>query len=532
MQKHTARISVYLLPCILAFALFMTPARTETLHRVITETNVKIPMRDGVRLSANIFRPDSPGEFPALLMRTPYGKGGPKNAEGIYFAGQGYAVIVQDTRGRFDSEGIFDAMQPEAEDGYDTQEWIGSQPWCNSKIGTFGGSYVGFTQWMPAPLGSSYLKTMMPMVTFSNLYESLYEGGAFRLRLMSMWSIGVTAPYAFNAPGMIARLDSINLSLPLIEQDRMAGWRVSFLRDWIAHPEQDLYWKRTSVEDYSDITASVYNIGGWFDLLLGGTLRNFAAMTSKAIPPEVRSKQKLLIGPWVHGLSKDGKTGELDFGKESVMSGEMLRDLTRRWFDSELKSVNTGIWKEDPVKIFVMGENIWRTEKEWPLARTRYTPFYLHSDGNAATLNGSGSLDTETPNMEKADQFVYDPANPVPSALPGFFDPFTCGPRDQREIEKRQDVLVYSTKPLERKVEVTGPVRAVLYAASSAAGPGPGPRSSARRLPAPTGSVARGGARGQVDLTFIRTGPAGFGLSRVVQWGHIDTSYGGEPDST
>lgn len=441
---------------------------SDTLYQVKEELDVKVVMRDGIRLSTNIYRPDSPEKFPALLMRTPYGNGGTGNKEAHVYAQHGYAVVIQDTRGRFESEGIFDAMQAEALDGYDTQQWLGTQPWCNGKIGTFGGSYVGYTQWMPAQFQSPYLVTMFPMVTFADLHDMVYQGGALRLRLFTMWSFSMTAPYTADLIKLTKQLDSINFSLPLLEQDKLAGWRVSFMRDWMQHPEHDLYWDRTSVKNdgFTKIKASAYNLGGWFDICLDGTLKNFTAMTSSTINPEIRKKQKLLIGPWVHGMSKDGKVGDLDFGKESLID---LGALMMRWFDSQLKEIPNGIMDEDPVKIFVMGKNVWRTEKEWPLARTQYRKYFFYSKGKANTLNGDGSLNQILPGNEAPDKFIYDPGNPVSSIAGNVsFNPFTFGPCDQKTIENRNDVLVYSTPPLEKSIEVTGPVKVILYASSSA----------------------------------------------------------------
>ena len=275
---------------------------SQPVYQVIEELDVKVSMRDGIRLSTNIYRPDAPDKFPVMLMRTPYGNGGKGNGDGHFYAQRGYVVIVQDTRGRYESEGLFDAFRHEASDGYDTQQWVGEQPWCNGKIGTFGGSYVGFTQWMPAPFQSPYLITMVPAVTFSNVHDIVYQDGAFRLALFSPWSFEMTRPYNVD-PGFIGNLtDSILMTLPLMEQDKCLGWKIPFLRDWLAHPQHDRYWDKTSGADdgYKKIKVSVYNIGGWFDIVLGGTLENFKRMTGPTIAPEIRAKQKLLIGPWRH----------------------------------------------------------------------------------------------------------------------------------------------------------------------------------------------------------------------------------------
>jgi uncharacterized protein len=427
-------------------------------YRVIEELDVKIPMHDGVRLSANIYRPDAAGKFPVLLMRTPYGNGGAGNAEANYGASRGYVVVIQDTRGRYESEGIFDAMQPEALDGYDTQQWIGNQSWCNGKIGTFGGSYVGFTQWMPAPLRSPYLVSMFPVVTFSDLHDVVYQDGAFRLDLFGPWSFEMTHPYTVKLDSLMKQTDKIMMTLPLIDQDKVLGWKIPFLRDWLSHPEHDRYWDRTSVgEGYSNITASVYAIGGWYDILLKGTINNYLKMTGSGIAPEIRKKQKLQIGPWVHDEGKR-KVGELDFGEEAVLdeSGLMLR-----WFDNQLKGIDNGIMKEPPVKIFVMGENKWRFENEWPLARTQFRNYYFHGRGMANSRTGDGYLDVKLPGKEPADKFIYDPADPV-RTVGGM------GPYDQQQVEMRKDILVYSTPPLKEDIEVTGPVNAVVYASSTA----------------------------------------------------------------
>ncbi len=431
---------------------------SEASYQVTEELDVKVTMRDGVRLSTNIYRPEADGRFPVLLARSPYGNGGAGNRDAHYFASRGYVVVVQDTRGRYESEGIFDAFQSEAPDGFDTQQWIGKQSWCNGKIGTFGGSYVGFTQWMPAALQPPYLVTMLPTVTFSDFHDVVYQNGAFRLDLFTPWSIEMTHPYSVTYGYVAERMDSVLMSLPLIEQDRAMGWRISFLRDWLSHPAHDLYWDRTSVGDaYVRIGASVCNIGGWYDILLEGTINNYLKMTAPEIDPEIRKKQRLLIGPWIHSMGKR-EVGELDFGEEAVFNSAGFR---LRWFDSQLKGMDNGVMEEPPVRIFVMGINQWRFENEWPLARTDYRKYYFHSKGNANTLDGDGKLDTKPLKKESPDQYVYDPADPVPTIG-------TMGPYDMRSVEERQDVLVYTGPPLQKALEVTGPVKAVIYASSSA----------------------------------------------------------------
>ena len=251
------------IPLILIWTAVLIPGHTlsqnvsQDSYQVMEELDVKVTMRDGVEISTNIYRPDAGGTFPVLLARSPYGNGGEGNRDAHFFASRGYAVVIQDTRGRAESEGIFNAFQPEALDGYDTQQWKGGQAWCNGKIGTFGGSYVGFTQWMPAQFQSPYLETMIPTVTFSDLHDVVYQNGAFRLDLFTPWSIEMTRPYNLKYSDLAAKMDSVLMTLPLIEQDRAMGWRISFLRDWLSHPEHDLFWNKTSTDDYNNIRTSV-----------------------------------------------------------------------------------------------------------------------------------------------------------------------------------------------------------------------------------------------------------------------------------
>ncbi len=425
---------------------------------VIEELDVKVSMRDGVRLSTNIYRPKGSGRYPVLLTRSPYGNGSKGSRFVHSFVKRGYIVVAQDTRGRYESEGIFDALQSEALDGYDTQQWVGEQPWCNGRIGTYGGSYVGYTQWIPAPLQNPYLVTMIPVVTFSDFHDMVYQNGAFRLDLWGLWSYEMTTPYKVVLDSIIKCPNDILMTLPLIDQDKSLGWKVPFLRDWLLHPEHDRYWDRTSVgEGYSKIKASAYNVGGWYDILLKGTINNYIKMTDPSIDPEIRKKQKILIGPWVHDAGKR-KVGELDFGESAELNET---ELMFRWFDNQLKGIDNGADTEPPVKIFVMGDNQWRFENEWPLARTDYQKYYFHSQGNANTLSGDGSMDTKLTDDKFVDKYIYDPEDPVKTFK-------SMGPYDQRQVEARNDVLVYNTGPLKDDMEVTGPVHAVIYASSSA----------------------------------------------------------------
>ncbi len=413
---------------------------------------VMVTMRDGVRLSANIYKPAGGGTHPVILRRTPYGSGDSANADGLFFARNGYIFISQDTRGRYGSEGIFDAFRYEKQDGEDMHRWIAQQTWFNGQLATQGGSYVGFSQWMPAPT-SKHLKAMFTWVSFSSLYEALYHQGAFYLDFAANWSRDMTRPYQVTS-GL--PMDSLLRSRPAIAHDSLWGWRTPFLRDWILHPEKDDFWNKTQIDNaHRPIAASVYCLGGWFDLFLKSTIQDYLKLTS--IKKRKNQRHKLVIGPWQH-VPGQMKAGALDFGSEALID---LRQLQLEWFDTALKR-KAFADTLPPVRIFVMGKNEWRYENEWPLARTRYTPYFLGSTSGANSSAGDGTLgEKETSIHAGQDSYIYNPDQPV-------YMPHTTGPYDQSEVEKRSDVLVYTTPVLEKDTEVTGPVKMILYATTDA----------------------------------------------------------------
>lgn len=430
--------------------------------------DVPVPMRDGVNLSADIYLPDAPGSFPAVLYRTPYDNSVQEHVDrGIFYAREGYAYITQDCRGRYDSEGTFYAYTADAEDGFDTQEWVGSRPWCNGKVGTVGASYGGHTQWMPAPLGSEYLKAMVPRVAASDLWiEDTYVRGVFRLALGLFWGLRNDGRVKQNAD--VHDWDRVFRGLPVIEADRQSGRDVKFYQDWVKHSSYDDYWRKISnLDSYPKIGVPVLHMGGWFDAYTGGALINFNGMLQQGKTQEARKGQKIIIGPWKHALSESTKLGQLDFGPQSLVD---LDALELRWFDHWLKGIDNGITDEPPIQLFVMGENVWRDEHEWPLARTRYENYYLHGGGGAHWLMSDGSLSHDEPDDEPVDSYVYDPDNPVPTSGGTFhYDTvMKVGPWDQRPVEGRQDVLVYTGPPLKEDTEVTGTIVLKLHAASSA----------------------------------------------------------------
>ncbi len=426
----------------------------------VFEADVKTPMRDGVNLAANVFRPKGDGPFPVILMRTPYGKPDDKWDDAKRYTAAGYAMVVQDCRGRGKSEGVWDPFRYDVQDGYDTQEWIGHQPWCNGSIGTSGGSYVGWTQWAPAPKSSRYLKAMVPVVPFANTYDLAYTGGAFQLALLMGWGTAVGGISL--APD---KLQEAFRHLPLRTFTEQFDKKVPYLDDWVTHYTYDDYWKARGIDHrYADITVPILNIGGWYDIFSKVTLDLVTQVRAASTNREVRRNQFVVIGPWTHGVGAK-QVGELDFGTDAGLD---LGGLQFKWFQYWLKGRETGIQDWPAYYLFVMGENRWRGENEWPLKRTRFTSFFLHGAGHAATLKGDGLLNSTEPGEEPSDQFTYDGSNPVPSVGGNNLVGASAGPMDQAGVEERADVLVYSTAPLEQDTELTGPVKLILWAASSA----------------------------------------------------------------
>ena len=439
-------------------------------YEVEVRTEVKIPMRDGVELSANIFLPKAEGKYPVILIRSPYGKGDAKYGDGLFYAGRGYVVVSQDCRGKGTSQGVWEPFVNERNDGKDTQQWLLEQSWCNGSIGTAGGSYVGFTQWISAPNAGDYLKAMFPVVPLVDTYgDGVYIDGALNLALMMGWGSLVAIK-----PGEQVTMftwkqqdwDKAFRTLPLNEWDRAIGRKVQYLRDWVAHPHFEDYWAARGVRNqWQNITVPIYAVDGWYDIFSRSVFEHINAVMKMSRSQDARKNQHLIMGPWGHGISRDGKVGELNFGKESVIN---LRELQTKWFDYWLKGDKTGADTWPAFRIFVMGRNQWRDERRWPLERTQYTPYYFHGEGAANTAEGDGRLSTAKPGPEPVDEFVYDPNDPVPTAGGCNLVGCPAGPRDQSQVEKRNDVLVFTSEALKNELEATGPVKVVLYAASTA----------------------------------------------------------------
>ena len=425
-------------------------------------TEVMVPMRDGVRLSTHVFRMRAnSGPAPVLLVRTPYGKGADLLPGYHVFLESGYVVVVQDVRGRFGSEGYFRPPEQERNDGYDTLNWIAAQPWSNGRIGMLGGSYLGIVQWQAALSGNPHLKAIFPVVSGADDYRDRFysAGGAMKLGHRLSWMADNLRAPGFERPS----LERYIRQLPLRTIDRAAtGRTVDFFQRALDHPSYDAYWRRLSTrEQLARISIPVFLMGGWYDNFVTSDLDAFAELTKRS------KTHRIVVGPWAHSMS--APFPKVSFGPEAASP---VRRYQREWFDHWVKpSQPRGDFPHAPVRIFVMGANRWREEREWPLARTRYIPLYLASRGNANTASGNGSLLAEPQRAEMEDEFTYDPRNPVPTAGGAVCcNPriIPWGPMDQRRIEERPDVLVFTSPVLKRDVEVTGQIRVVLYVATSA----------------------------------------------------------------
>lgn len=452
------------------------------IYEVTAEKNVPATMRDGVILRADIYRPDTEGRFPALLRRTPYSKNVPGSIDGFRrLSALGYVVVVQDTRGRYTSDGVA-SPHDEADDGYDTVEWAASLPYVDGKVGMFGGSYLATTQLMAASRTPPHLTAILPSSSYASRYDMVYQGGAFYLSDGLGWNLGQAADVRRREEGASFEerdgpigmtpeerqllqerwLSHIPLlTVPAPDLSRLApGYR------WmLEHPSYDDFWTTFDIgARHAEFETPALHITGWYDTLLPGSLANFAGLRANARTERARSGQRLVIGPWTHSRPTPESTsiGGVDYGLDAGMDyqGELVR-----WFDYWLKSTGPSPLDVAPVRLFVMGENRWRDEEAWPLARAQPTRVYLHSGGSANTSEGDGVLSFEAPRAETPDHYTYDPLDPVPT---GAMAGYSRAPFDPSEIERRADVLVYTSDPLDEELEVTGPIELVLWVASSA----------------------------------------------------------------
>jgi len=424
----------------------------------------RVPARDGISLSADVYVARGARSLPTIVQWTPYESTRERFiAWGVWFARRGYAAVVVDVRGRYESGGEFYAWAKDGEDAHDTLTWVAEQPWSNGRVGTWGRSYGALVQWQLAHLGHPNLECVAPQVIHDDYFwDGYWTGGAFQLALTlgaaALWSSAlslITGPSARD----IVLSDSIFRHLPLIDLDEhVIGRRVDYWRDWWEHQTNDAWWHRFHHRP-DELQVPIFQQGGWFDPYCGSHLRTFAAVGD-------RLPNRVLMGPWSHEEEVETFSGDVDLGPQSVT---VIREHELAFYDRFLKDADNGWDLRPPLELFVMGANEWRGEREWPLPGTDFTPWYLRAAGLLSRDAPAGD--------EQGDRYDYDPNDPVPTIggvnsvltmTQGAETPVVPGPRDQRVLERRSDVLSYTSDPLERDLGVIGPVEVVLYAASSA----------------------------------------------------------------
>lgn len=470
MRRSTLLLSIaLLLAAVLPF--FTGTLHSEQAAKLSSGLNVTkdvaVPMRDGVVLRADVVLPASAGRFPTLVYRTPYSKQFALK-EGSTFekaVARGYAVVIQDVRGRYASDGDFSPYQNEGHDGYDTIEWAARQPWSDGNVGTFGLSYPGAVQWLAAVENPPHLKAMVPAMTFSTPRNFFYSGDVFDGSWLDwIWfNIAPDARRRKNLPGPQTHKEAaaawkqdherIQNFLPLRDLPDLKQV-APFYYEWLSHPPADPWWDWAELRNkYDRVHAAVLNFSGWYDEAYGpdGATTNFNGLLA-ARRSEKDPRTRTMIGPWTHGGQDESKSGERDFGSAAPIDYD---ELILRWMDHYVRNIDNGVDREKPVRLFVMGDNTWRDEDSWPLTRGKETSYYLNASGEASrtgTLSSSLILPTAP-----ASEFVSDPAHPLT-------DPYTeYGAHDYRAFAGREDVLVFDTMPLETDTEVTGPIRAEIF---------------------------------------------------------------------
>ena len=447
---------------------------------VTVEWDVPARMRDGTTLYADIYRPVTDALLPVLLMRSPYDKRNATSPFGhahpVWYAQQGYVVVIQDCRGRVASEGEFYPYLHESRDGWDTVEWAAGLRGSNGQVGMWGFSYVGATQLLAAVERPPSLTAIAPAFTASQYYEGwTYNGGALSLAFVLYWANLLALDTAQRA-GDRAAFESLGASLaeapgwfwftPLKEYPPLSDGYAPWFYDWLEHPTYDGYWKRWSIdEDYSRITVPALHVGGWYAVFVSGTVQNFSGLRSQAGAQSAREGQKLLLGPWTHmpwsplGSAEGHLPATLD-----------IDDWHVRWFDQMIKGRDTGVL-DSPVTVHLYNGG-WRHYDDWPPSAVEYQDWFIHSGGRANSKFGDGRLSREGPGEEPADLFVYDPG--MPSASQGghscCFDTITpMVPADQHDSECSRMVLVYTSEPLPRPMTLVGDVTVDMWAATTAA---------------------------------------------------------------
>jgi len=452
--------------------------RPQAKYKVRIEKSVMVPMSDGVKLSTDLYFPENAGDkLPVIVIRTPYDKNPWRNERyaSHFFAGQGYVVAVQDVRGRFESEGDYIVSAADAKDGVDMVNWATTQPWSSGKVGTYGCSYLGENQMEMARLRNPNHAAMIPQAAGgSRNYFACYMNGAFELSGCLGWFRESGAKLR-GTPPTLPKIDyrQVWRHLPLIDMMNKAQGPPNDWVGFVSHEPRDPWWDQFGyVKDTDRFNVPALHINSWYDFGVADTLKLFNQLRTNSETARARDNQFVIISPTVH-CSSENATANTMVGERSVGDAQFdFWGTYLKWFDYWLKGIDNGVTKMPKVQLYVMGRNQWRSENEWPLARTQFTKYYFHSDGHAHSRFGTGTLSTSLPGNEPADVYVYDPKTPTPSVG----GPLCCtgtadapsGVFDQSDVETRNDVLVYTTPVLKEGIEVTGPLSVVLYVSSAA----------------------------------------------------------------
>ncbi len=460
--RLTAAISVTIFPIV------SCPAQAQTVkqsaYEVKIEFNERVTMRDGVELSADIYRPSASGAFPVILTRTPYNKSterGNHLGVGRYFAARGYVYVAMDVRGRGDSDGVFVPYRNEGPDGFDSIEWCAKQKWSSGKVGTIGSSYLGYDQWIAALQQPPHLTTMIVLVTPPDPFVESPTG--LQSPTYLSWYHLLLGHTLHNAAAV--DWNALYLHLPLSTMDEAGGFHALYWQDILDHPGINSWWEPLIYQNKFDrVKLPILHVSGWYDDEQAGAVMNYIGMTQQGATLGARKNQKLLMGPWPHAVNSTRKLGAVDFGPTAQID---LDGYELRWFDHWLKGADNGIMAEAPVRIFLMCRNEWQDQPDWPIPGTRLEKYFLNSGGRANSLFGDGKLSQQAAPSSPEDHFHYDPLDPVPFIMESTYAQLG-GPDDYRPVERRDDVLVYTSDSLDDSRVVCGPVKAHLSAASTA----------------------------------------------------------------